>query len=350
MCNIAGYSGSRQAASILLEMLRKQQPYDGDMSTGVATIHEGKLYYKKLVGDVDRFIREIDLDELPGTIGIAHTRPTGDPNQVPMHPNLNLEKTMALVTNGTTPKSKYWADWDKAADLLENNGYTFVHRSPNKDGLKSPKVSSNGELLSTAEMRVLLIDLYRKQGKSITRAMADACSDMYNDNISVMISQNYPDRIFALRTTRPMEVIFENGEAFMATTRFAFPRELTNTPISLPLFHTCVVTRNGFEVSSDRMDREPVEEMTPYTYAEAYKRFETLLKSDRAPLFFDDLEYAVGREMRDLWPNGRTFIQHARLVYEMLWQFEQEGRLKRQMRLQDHPFGKRHRWYFWLED
>ena len=52
MCNIAGYSGSRQAASILLEMLRKQQPYDGDMSTGVATIHEGKLYYKKLVGDV----------------------------------------------------------------------------------------------------------------------------------------------------------------------------------------------------------------------------------------------------------------------------------------------------------
>lgn len=47
MCNIAGYSGNQQAAPILLEMLRKQQPYDGDMTTGVATIHGGKLYFKK---------------------------------------------------------------------------------------------------------------------------------------------------------------------------------------------------------------------------------------------------------------------------------------------------------------
>ena len=40
MCNIAGYAGGKQAVPILLEMLRRQQPYDGDMSTGVATIHE----------------------------------------------------------------------------------------------------------------------------------------------------------------------------------------------------------------------------------------------------------------------------------------------------------------------
>ena len=50
MCNIAGYSGSKQAAPILLEMLRKQQAYDGDVCTGVATIHEGKLHYRKIVG------------------------------------------------------------------------------------------------------------------------------------------------------------------------------------------------------------------------------------------------------------------------------------------------------------
>ena len=38
MCNIAGYIGKSQAAPILLEMLRKQELYDGDMSTGIATI------------------------------------------------------------------------------------------------------------------------------------------------------------------------------------------------------------------------------------------------------------------------------------------------------------------------
>ncbi len=42
MCNIAGYIGNKQAAPILLEMLRKQQSFDGGFSVGIATIHEGK--------------------------------------------------------------------------------------------------------------------------------------------------------------------------------------------------------------------------------------------------------------------------------------------------------------------
>ena len=59
MCNIAGYAGNQQAAPILLEMLRRQELYDGDMSTGIATIHEGKLYSRKIVGNVDDFLRTI---------------------------------------------------------------------------------------------------------------------------------------------------------------------------------------------------------------------------------------------------------------------------------------------------
>ena len=89
MCNIAGYAGSRQAAPILLEMLRRQQPYDGDMSTGVATIHEGKLYVRSVVGDVDTLIRETDVLDLPGTLGIAHTRPGAVAEFPPMHPNVS---------------------------------------------------------------------------------------------------------------------------------------------------------------------------------------------------------------------------------------------------------------------
>ena len=58
MCNIAGYSGKRNAAPILIEMLRRQQSFDGGLSVGVATIHEGKLHYRKVVGDVDTLLRE----------------------------------------------------------------------------------------------------------------------------------------------------------------------------------------------------------------------------------------------------------------------------------------------------
>ena len=77
MCNIAGYVGARRAAPILIEMLKRQEFYDGGMATGIATIHEGKLYFRKVLGDVETLLRETDALELPGTIGIIHSRPGG---------------------------------------------------------------------------------------------------------------------------------------------------------------------------------------------------------------------------------------------------------------------------------
>ena len=44
MCNIAGYVGSKQAAPVLLEMLKKQEGFDSGFYTGIATIHEGKFF------------------------------------------------------------------------------------------------------------------------------------------------------------------------------------------------------------------------------------------------------------------------------------------------------------------
>lgn len=338
MCNIAGYSGSKHAAPILLEMLRKQAPYDGDMSTGVATIHQGKIYYKKVVGDVDAFLQEVDLNDLPGTIGIAHTRPAGNKSQPAVHPTLNPDGTMAIVTNGTRV-TKYRHQWSEAAAMLNEFGYNYP--IPENDLSK---------VTNSPRLRICLIDHFMKQGLSITKALAKSCDVVYTDNVSVLIHQDYPDSIFCTRTTRPMQVILENGEAYMATTRYAFPDNLQNEPIMLPLAHTCVVSKNGIQITQDKMELEPVSEMTLYTYAEGYKRFETLLKSDKAPMYFDELEFAVRDDMRDLWEGDHTCIQHARLVYDMLWQFDQEGRLKKEMRIQDHRDGPRHRWYFWLED
>lgn len=349
MCNIAGYAGNRQAAPILLEMLRKQAPYDGDICTGVATIHEGKLYCKKLNGNVDAFLKEFDLAELPGTIGIAHSRPGETPGVLPRHPFLNMDKTMALCANGTSPKTKYWADWDAALDMLDAAGYQFQQIFANEKG-HSPKFSKDGRAIHGAECTLHLVDYYYKQGKTIREAMAIANSRMYTDMVTVMINQEYPDSIFALRHTRSMEAVMEKGETYMATTRFAFPEELKNEPIMLPLHHVCELSKDGIRICKEKMDMEPVSEMTPYTYAEGYRRLEALLKSEKAPLYFDELESAVGKEMRDLWPGDHTFVQHARLVYDMLWQFEREGRLTREMRIQPTRMGDRHRWYFGLKD
>ena len=348
MCNIAGYAGKQQAAPILLEMLRKQELYDVDMSTGVATIHEGKLYCKKLVGNVDHFLQNVDLSELPGTIGIAHTRPGGADKGVPVHPFLLPDGRTAVATNGTAPKTKYTARWDEAVQLLEAKGYTFQHlRSQNPKG-SSPKLK-DGSLTFSVEDRALMIDYCMKQGKNLTESLCEAMSWFYMDVVGVALSESAPDRISVARTTRPMVCVMEDDATYIATTRFALPETLKNEAFDLPLFQGVEVGRDGVNITKHRMDAEPVMEMTPYTYAEGYRRMEEILKSERAPLYFDELEFAI-RDMPELWPGNHTHIQHARLVYDLLWQFDREGRLRREVRVQEQGTGTRRRWYFRLED
>ena len=348
MCNIAGYAGHRQAAPILLEMLRRQQPYDGDMSTGIATIHAGKLHYRKLVGDVDNLIRNTDALELPGTIGIAHTRPGADPTLPPMHPNISRDGTMALVTNGTTPMTKYSPRWTEAVNMLDADGYRFVHEGET-DAVAHPRLNRNGKHVSPAEARVFLVEYYMARGKSISQALALACAHMYSDNATVLISESHPDSIFAMRTTRALTAVMEDGETYLSTARFGMPDGLGEKAFDLPLFYACEMTREGIRIHPEKLDGEPVAEMTPYTYAESYRRIEELLRSDAAPVNFDKLELTL-EPMRDLWPGDHTCVQHARLVYDLLWQFDREGRLKREMRTRETKSGLRHRWYFSLKD
>ncbi|MBR3837027.1 MAG: hypothetical protein IKJ74_02680 [Clostridia bacterium] len=350
MCNIAGYNGTKNAAPILLEMLRRQEPYDGGMSTGVATIHQGKLHYRKIVGDVETLIRETDVLSLPGTIGIAHTRPFGTKGTLPMHPNFNMEETMALVTNGTTPKNPYESRWNEAVDMLVEKGYVFKQKSvPTKK--RAPLTSRDGMLVAAPEARVFLADYYIKEGKTPEEALALACAHMYSDNVSVMIGESFPDRICLARTTRPMVAKLAEDGVYIATCRFAFPAELSDLDgEDLPLHHSVSVYRDGFFVHREKMNVEPVCPVTPKVFREAMNRIEGLLLQSREnPLYFDELEFFVRDHLADVWQEPHTFTQHARVVYDVLWQLEQEGRLKKVLRMQERKTGLRPRYYFWLE-
>src|SRR5699024_10852738 len=75
MCVIAGYIGNKQAAPILLGMLRREEGFAGAFFSGIATVDKGKLYYDKVVGYSENLIKETDALKFPGTIGIAHGRP-----------------------------------------------------------------------------------------------------------------------------------------------------------------------------------------------------------------------------------------------------------------------------------
>ena len=56
MCTIAGYIGEKRAAPVLLEMLKREESFDSGYYSGIATIHEGRLYYAKLTGRSEELV------------------------------------------------------------------------------------------------------------------------------------------------------------------------------------------------------------------------------------------------------------------------------------------------------
>ena len=93
MCNIAGYvgNGKKEAAPILLEMLRAQEGFAGGYYSGIATVHEGRIYYAKLTGDVDFASVEpiaSAITPVPGGVG-------------PMTITMLLKNTLTAARNKT---------------------------------------------------------------------------------------------------------------------------------------------------------------------------------------------------------------------------------------------------------
>ena len=347
MCNIAGYAGNQQAAPILLEMLKRQEYYDGNVSTGVATIHEGTLYYRKYVGTVDALIKKSDVLELPGTIGIAHTRPNG--NNIAYQPCISPDETSALVTNGTFINTPYVHQWDEAVKLLLRKGYTFRQVNPNL--FKPPRLPKSGNNIYPLEVRLALFEMYLNEGRSFTEALALSCSHMYGDNATVVISERTPDSIFAMRTSRPLLVLQEPDAVRIATSRYAFDEDKGDLAEYLPLHYSCEITRSGLRISEDKISGEPVSEITPETFRRGYDHICKLLSVPKEnALYFDDLELDILRKVQDVFEDKHSLSEHARLVYDILWLLQKEGRLRQELRTQQTPHYNRQRWYFWLEN
>ena len=89
MCGIVGYIGTRKASPILIDGLLKLE-YRGYDSAGISTIENGYISNMKDKGRVKNLYEIPGIDDLTGTIGIAHTRwaTHGKPANTEIIPNL----------------------------------------------------------------------------------------------------------------------------------------------------------------------------------------------------------------------------------------------------------------------
>ena len=349
MCVIAGYAGNKPAALILVEMLRRQQFFDGSLSTGIATIHEGKLYWKKVLGDVDEFLKQVDLNELPGTIGIAHSRPDNNYWEF-AHPYVSNNGKIAVVSNGTTARDYRNEKRSQIAKQLEAAGYTFpIEVVTDKPGALR---ISNGKAVSLGDVIVNRAQYYFEKGLEFEAALAATCSEVFGERVSVMINADVPDRICVARQTRPMEALIGKGECYIATSRFGFPEEVAGTAMTLPTLRICTVQKDGVHITTHAIEGELVDgvcEITPQTYRKAYEMIEGfLLGKKENPVNLDEVFFML-REHPEIFRIKYDYAQFAKVIYDILYEMKKEGRLKTEVRPHMTYSGIRNCVMMWLE-
>lgn len=211
MCGIVGYIGKRDAAPLLLNSLRRLE-YRGYDSVGEATIHEGKIHVKKDRGRLEEVNKNLKLDDLPGNLGVAHSRwaTHGAPSRANAHPHLDSSGTVAVVHNGIIE------NYAELRQFLKKNGYRFVSETD-------------------TEVIPNLIAYFMKQGKSLEASVMKAAKMLEGGFAVAIISAAEPDKLIAVRKESPLIIGLGNGEMFLAS----------DIPAILQYTKQVIVLKNG---------------------------------------------------------------------------------------------------------
>ena len=350
MCTIAAYNGTRRAAPILIEMMGRLEGLDSGFYTGIATMHEGKIYYAKVAGDLEHLLRTTDALNLPGNIGFIHSRTPGKKKSDfagVSHPfTTDIEgggaKT-ALVLNGA---GGIFADRIKAAipsraEEMERLGYTVKSRNPEVGNVPMP----DGTIVHSNDVRCQMISHRIDNGQDPAEAMQDVFTEIPAECVSLVMSAQQPDAICFARQMMPMHVGFCDHGAYMSTAPLAFMDETSNYTLLPPMTYGKVF-RNRFEASPFANPPATVAAITPQVMAAAYERVEQQLKT---PVTFNDIE--LNSVIKPLYPKADC-TQWATVKYQVVSELYRQGRLKMETRYIDGQAEglKAPVFWLWIED
>ena len=126
MCGIVGFTGTAQAAPILLDGLSKLE-YRGYDSAGIAVQEKnGKIEVVKAKGRLKVLSEMTDGGSaVPGSCGIGHTRwaTHGEPSVLNAHPHYSRDEKIAVVHNGIIE------NYQELKDRLIKRGFSFVSQT-----------------------------------------------------------------------------------------------------------------------------------------------------------------------------------------------------------------------------
>ena len=196
MCGIVGFTGSAQAAPILLDGLSKLE-YRGYDSAGIAVRDGNKdTEVVKAKGKL-RVLREMtnEGDAVQGSCGIGHTRwaTHGEPSTLNAHPHSSDDEAVIAVHNGIIE------NYQELREKLLKKGYSFNSQTD-------------------TEVAVKLIDYYyNKYGLGPVDALARSMMRIRGSYALAVMFRDYPEEIYTARKDSPMIIGIANGETYVAS-------------------------------------------------------------------------------------------------------------------------------------
>jgi len=317
MCNLAGYIGKDRAGPVLLKMIKDQEGFGGGYYTGIATINEGILHWRKVVGNCEELLKQTDALDLPGTIGIIHSRSKGFGDVEWAHPFVNPQESMAYMLNGHM--GSFYEDKTNERALMEEltaNGYKF--RSMVSEHVPNMFEFDNGNSIHTSEARCFMVDYMRRTSASWSEALTKASNLYPSETAGLLLSAETPDCIHAVRFNQPLMIGRSKDITLLSSTALVFPDNLDSI-IQAPIRSVMKFNRNSFEVSPLNDTVGPVADIFPM--AAGYNKIERMLSKNKA-CSFTDFKNATA----ELWPRDMA-PQKDMMVYEIMRLMYQEGKI-----------------------
>ena len=322
MCNIAGYVGSRRAAPIIMEMLRREEGFAGGYYSGLATMCEGKIFSEKLTGDVELLIEKTPALSCPGNIGIAHSRSRSGGGDEWAHPFLGFrgdEARIAYVANGSLGCfAERLGEFSDLTLRLAEEGYRFPSRTFGVETKRYPTLA-NGSAVHMSDTMCQLILRNIDRGMNSPEAIEAAFCEMPSEIVGLLLNLSEPDSIAFSRINMPMFIAFAEHGAYLASTPIAFPED-AGEPTLLPAGSSGRVFADRFEAVKYKNRPASIATIDVALIYSAYEKVREVLSATEKT--FSELcrEVAPLFERADCKPT-------AALTYQVLYALKRENAL-----------------------
>ena len=193
MCGIVGYIGTKKASPILINGLKKLE-YRGYDSAGISTIEKNEISILKDKGRVKNLENLDGINNLKGTVGIAHTRwaTHGKPSKSNSHPHMDNSKSFSVVHNGIIENYK------ELRDFLQNNDYKFYS-------------DTDTEVIPN------LIHYYYNKENDFLKSVNLACNDLKGSYAIEVIFKDMPNNMIVAKKDSPLVIGKSDDETFISS-------------------------------------------------------------------------------------------------------------------------------------